>query len=115
MKIMRTRWVSRRRLAAINLFGVVFAPKGEILAPRTLNHEAIHTAQMKEMLFIFFYLWYFLEWLFRLRRKTSAYRRISFEREAYYHEHDKDYLKNRKPYHWIRYLSQTTENRPRSE
>ena len=56
------------------------------------------------MLYIFFYLWYFLEWLFRLRRKTSAYRRIGFEREAYHHEHDLEYLKSRKPYQWIRYL-----------
>lgn len=104
MKIIRTRWVPRRKFAAMNLFGIVFAPKGQILPPRTINHEAIHTAQMREILYIFFYLWYFLEWLFRLRRKTSAYRRIGFEREAYHHEHDLEYLKSRKPYQWIRYL-----------
>lgn len=104
MKIIRTGLMPGRKLAAINLFGIVFAPTSGSLLQRTVNHEAIHTAQMKEMLFIFFYLWYFLEWLFRLRRKTSAYRRISFEREAYLHEHDNDYLKNRKPYQWIRYL-----------
>lgn len=104
MKIIRTSLIRWRKLAAINLFGIVFAPKGGILAPRTINHEAIHTAQMKEMLYILFYLWYFLEWLIRLWGRTNAYRRIGFEREAYHHEHDKDYLKNRKPYHWIRYL-----------
>ena len=104
MKIIRTSLIPRRKLAAINLFGIVFAPKSGILSPRTLNHEAIHTAQMKEMLYILFYLWYLLEWLIRLWGRTNAYRRIGFEREAYHHEHDKDYLKNRKPYRWIRYL-----------
>ncbi len=70
-----------------------FCAKGRNFAPRTLNHEAIHTAQMKEMLFIFSSV-VLSGAAFRLAgRKTSAYRRISFEREAYYHEHDKDYLK----------------------
>ena len=104
MKIIRTRLLSRRKLVAVNLFGILLAPKGASITSRTIYHEAIHTAQMKEMLYILFYLWYFLEWLIRLWGRTNAYRRIGFEREAYHHEHDKDYLKNRKPYHWIRYL-----------
>ncbi len=29
------------------------------------NHEKIHTAQMKELLYIGFYLWYFFEWLYQ--------------------------------------------------
>lgn len=57
---------------AINLFGVVFVRKeywdsmSEERKVVTLNHKAIHTAQMKELLYIFFYIIYFLEWLVRL-------------------------------------------------
>ena len=47
-----------------------------------------HTAQMKEMLYIFFYLWYVVEWIIRLFMKGNAYRNISFEREAYSNEDD---------------------------
>ena len=58
MKIVRTDLMPGRKLAAINLFGIVFAPKSGGLLQKTINHEAIHSAQMKEMLFILFYLWY---------------------------------------------------------
>ena len=36
-----------------------------------------------------------------------AYRDISFEQEAYYHEEDMEYLKNRKHHAWIKYLFKT--------
>jgi hypothetical protein len=63
-----------------------------------LNHERIHLKQQAEFLLIFFYLWYGLEFLFRIlqyKNKYKAYRNISFEREAYAHEKDLDYLKKR--------------------
>lgn len=104
MKIVFTKLVPSKQLAAVNLCGILFAPKGGSITQTILHHEAIHTRQMKEMCYVFFYLWYFAEWLIRLFGKGSAYRRISFEREAYRHEHDKQYLKNRKPYDWVRYL-----------
>lgn len=104
MRIFFTRLIPVRKLAAVNLFGILLAPKGGSVTQTILIHEAIHTRQMKEMFYVFFYLWYFAEWLIRLFGKGSAYRRISFEREAYRHEHDKQYLKNRKPYDWVRYL-----------
>ena len=88
---------------AINLFGLVFVRK-DIWDGRdpdrnavTLYHEAIHTAQMKELLYLFFYIIYFFEWLVRLFINGSqAYRNISFEKEAYAHQTDSDYLKSRK-------------------
>lgn len=62
-----------------------------------LNHEAIHTAQMKELLYVGFYVLYLLEWLYRLVFHTrTAYEGISFEEEAYSHQHEKDYLKTRR-------------------
>jgi len=70
------------------------------LTPETINHEAIHTAQMRELLFIPFYAIYFFEWLLRLIKTRGnaykAYLRISFEREAYTHAADMSYLRRRK-------------------
>jgi len=64
-----------------------------------LNHEKIHMRQQIELLWIGFFIWYMLEYLFRLiyyRNTYLAYKNISFEREAYYYENDLDYLKKRK-------------------
>jgi len=111
MKIIFTRMVPVHSMTAINLFGILFAPKGTIISIRTLNHEAIHTAQMREMLYVFFYLWYLIEWLIRLFGKGSAYRNISFEKEAYLYEHHKSYLKNRKHYCWFKFLMEKKNGR----
>lgn len=75
-----------------------------------LNHERIHTAQMKEMLYIPFYVWYVIEWLIRLiiDRKT-AYRNISFEKEAYQKQHNLSYLKDRKIYSFFGYIQEKQE------
>ena len=86
---------------AINLFGVLFTtPK---LSAVDLNHERIHTAQQRELLYIGFYLWYIIEWLCLLvkyRNGLKAYFHIRFEQEAYRHQDDLEYLKKRKHYHY---------------
>ena len=94
-----------RGYIAINLFGVVFArreewdPLPDVVRQCTLRHEAIHTAQGRELLWVGFYLVYILEWLGRLVvMPRRAYRSISFEREAYAYEWDLAYLKTRKHY-----------------
>lgn len=91
---------------AMNLFGIIFARNEyKPLARRIQNHEAIHTVQMKEMLYIFFYLWYLVEWLVKLfRYGRNAYENISFEREAYTYQYDYFYLEKRKKYYWIKRL-----------
>src|SRR6478752_730784 len=64
-----------------------------------LNHEKIHIRQQLEFLLIFFYLWYGIEWcihFIRVKNVNTAYRMISFEKEAYEKESDLDYLKNRR-------------------
>ncbi|MDE6668765.1 MAG: hypothetical protein K2K26_03660 [Muribaculaceae bacterium] len=95
-----------RRFYAINLCGVLFA-KGPC-DRRMLNHECIHTAQIKELAYIGFYIWYVLEWLVRLllRRGDTfrAYHDISFEREAYANEGDYGYLGQRRRYSFLCYL-----------
>lgn len=74
-----------------------------------LNHELIHTAQMKELLYLPFYLLYGMEWLIRLvmyRNAKEAYCNISFEREAYDMQNNFHYIidKERKPYAFLKYI-----------
>lgn len=72
-----------------------------------LNHERIHLRQQLELLILPFFICYTVEYLIRLiqyRNKKKAYRNISFEREAYVHETDLDYLKNRTHYGFFKYL-----------
>lgn len=104
MKIIRNNIIPFKGFAAINLFGILFVRKEANLTSTMLNHEYIHTLQMKEMAYVFFYLWYVAEWLIRLMMKGNAYRNISFEREAYSNQHDTTYLSQRKHYSWFRYL-----------
>ncbi|MDO7173998.1 hypothetical protein Q5N74_17545 [Mariniflexile sp. AS56] len=72
-----------------------------------VNHENIHLKQQMEMLVVLFYIIYGLEFLLRFllyKNKNRAYRNISFEREAYAHETDLDYLKQRKFWSFLKYL-----------
>lgn len=91
----------------VNLFGTFWARDTSWIDMYVVNHERIHTAQQKELLFIPFYIIYVLEWLFRLlqyRNKDKAYLNISFEREAYTNGHDLEYLSRRKNYAWLGYM-----------
>ena len=82
-----------------------------------LRHEAIHTCQMLETGFVGFYVWYLTEWLLRLAWRVltlyrvqkkerrhhlhGAYAHLLFEREAYCHAAESDYLSRRRPYAWL--------------
>lgn len=94
----------------MNLFGLLLIRKDQkdFMSSRDYNHEHIHTAQYRELGFVLFLPLYLLEWLIKLlyyRFNTKkAYRSISFEREAYFHEKDPDYLKHRHNYAWIRLI-----------
>lgn len=72
-----------------------------------LNHEKIHLKQQAEMLVLFFYCWYFLEFVVRLiqyKNRFLAYRNISFEKEAYLNEFNLNYLKTRRFWEFLKYL-----------
>lgn len=105
MKTIYNTFIPFKGFCAMNLFGLLFVRKeykGK-LNDRVYNHEAIHTAQMKELGYVFFYIIYFIEWLIRLFMKGNAYRNISFEKEAYSYEHDLDYLNTRKHFaQWMK-------------
>jgi hypothetical protein len=70
-----------------------------------VNHERIHLRQQLELLILPFYIWYLLAYMFyRIKGMNhgSAYRSIVFEREAYNHDADPDYLKNRPIWAFLR-------------
>ena len=85
---------------------------------KTLNHEKIHLYQQREMLILPFYIWYFLEWLIKFiiyvtswvctgmqnGKLKSAYKNISFEREAFNSDENLVYLDSRKKFNWINYI-----------
>lgn len=100
--IVRSRLVPEK--FCVNLFGTLWARKSFPIDRRVINHERIHTAQQKELLFIPFYILYLLEWVWRLlqyRNWMKAYRNISFEREAYARGDDLNYLQRRHHYAWL--------------
>ena len=75
----------------------------EPLTPSAVNHELIHVAQQRELLYIPFFIWYGIEWLvlcIKYRDRIKAYYNIRFEKEAYNHQQDLQYLKNRKRFRY---------------
>lgn len=107
MKIVRNNIIPFKGYKAVNLFGILFVRGDSVIGSVEINHESIHTAQMKEMLYVFFYLWYVIEWLVRLvqyRNAHTAYRNISFECEAYMNQGNMGYLQGRGHYAWVKYL-----------
>lgn len=82
-----------------NFFGILLTRNPELTSAHIINHELIHTAQMREMLWIPFYIFYGVEWIYRFAKTfnaSSAYRNVSFEREAYDNDRNPDYLHYRK-------------------
>lgn len=92
---------------ALTMWPFVFIRKDrkEQFSAKAERHETTHGLQQVEMLLIFFFLLYGLEWLVKLPfcmfDTTRAYMSISFEQEAYTHQDDPHYLENRKPYTWL--------------
>jgi hypothetical protein len=73
-----------------------------------INHEKIHHRQQLELLLLGFYFLYLVNYLFNLlkyKNHYQAYYNISFEKEAYKHEKELNYLTNRKWYNWINFYS----------
>lgn len=93
------------RVNACNLFGCVLlnkkrlARKSEWQRGVILNHEGVHTIQMRETLYLGFYCIYLAEWVYRLIFHTkAAYKGISFEREAFAHQYERFYYINRRKF-----------------
>lgn len=71
-----------------------------------IQHEAIHLRQQIELLLMFFYLWYFFDYIKHRIRGMShmeAYRSIIFEKEARANMHREEYLSSRKAFAFRHY------------
>ena len=125
MKIIRNKYIPFPGYKAINLFGILFVKNDVKIDEVTINHEAIHSRQFVELMILFavaavfirwwlpllsplfFYVWYVVEYLIHLIRFKNthiAYRRISFEREAYTHQGDMNYRSRRKWFSFLNYM-----------
>lgn len=109
MKVIYNKFIPFKGYKCINIFGLVFARKGSKVNTIDLNHEYIHTAQMRDLMYVGFYIWYIVEYLIRLIiyfNHSKAYHNISFEQEAYEYECKIDYVQGyRLPYTWFKYIS----------
>ncbi len=103
-----SKYIVPKRFVGITLFPFIFLKRKELRQQKTLiNHEKIHLKQQLELLVLFFYLWYGLEWFLKLLKYKNtyiAYQNISFEREAYAFEEDFSYLKQRKFWSFLRFI-----------
>ena len=94
-------WIINIR--AITLFPfIIIKDEGD---ETLINHESIHIQQQLELLVIGFYLWYLIDYAYRLikyRDKAQAYYNIIFEQEAYDNEEDEEYLSKRKLWGFLR-------------
>ncbi|MGV8964472.1 MAG: hypothetical protein ACOH2V_13975 [Candidatus Saccharimonadaceae bacterium] len=108
MKIIGSTFLPFKGFTAINLFGIVFARKDCLpLSRRIINHETIHSHQIKDLWFVGFYIWYVCEWFVRLlyyRNLNKAYKSICFEKEAYDNDADIYYLESRKQFAFLNYI-----------
>lgn len=111
--------------STITLGPFIFS-KSKVIGEHTLVHESIHVAQWVEVTIaslvilaalswligplwmlaapIVYYVLYFVEWLIRLFGKGNAYRRLSFEKEAFSNEHTPLYVCERDAFSWVKYL-----------
>lgn len=121
MKIIRNRFLPFKGFKLMNLFGVILARKGVAIADKDIQHELIHTKQIREELYVGFYLAYLICWLYNLAERTvhlrqrhgiklskwykQAYYDIPFEREAYGNQEVEGYLEAREPFAWIHYMN----------
>ncbi|WP_165732321.1 hypothetical protein [Polaribacter sp. 20A6] len=106
--ILITKYLIPKGFVGITLFPFILLKKKDLKDDQVLiNHEKIHLKQQAELLLIFFYIFYSLEWILKfLRHKNGylAYKNLSFEREAYQNENNFNYIKNRKFWAFIKYF-----------
>ncbi|AWV98894.1 hypothetical protein DJ013_12205 [Arcticibacterium luteifluviistationis] len=94
------------KISGIAIFPFIIV-RSQVPSVTLLNHEKIHIRQQIELLVVFFYIWYVLEWFMhylKVRNFWAAYRMISFEKESYCHENDLDYLKKRKFWAFLNHI-----------
>jgi len=108
MLIVVSKYLVPSGFVGITIFPFVFLRNQKLKANTILLfHEKIHLRQQLEMLVIFFFIWYGIEFFIRfliLKDRMKAYREISFEKEAYENERNLHYLEKRKWFSFLKYL-----------
>ncbi|MBQ0117642.1 MAG: hypothetical protein KBS98_06975 [Flavobacterium sp.] len=101
------KYLIPKGFSGLTIYPFVFVNKKGLLNNKVLiNHEHIHIKQQLELLILPFFIWYGLEYIYRLiqyRNAKKAYRNISFEREAYANERNFNYVKTRKIFMFLKY------------
>lgn len=105
--VVSNKWVPKG-FSGICLYPFIIVSSFENLGTTTLlNHEKIHLRQQIELLVVFFYIWYFVEFIIRWIKTGSryqAYRAISFEKEAYNNEANLNYNASKSLFSFLKYL-----------
>jgi fatty acid desaturase len=131
MIIVRNSMIPFEGYKAMTIWPFIFVQEDESFNKVDERHERIHGRQQVEMALVgailslvlyflgcgwwsllgllLFYVWYVLEWLVRLVIGSNAYRNISFEQEAYENEGLPNYLEDRKPFSWVKYLFKSSK------
>lgn len=112
MKVIYNSFLTVIGFKTVNLFGVLFAR--ERLNIIDVNHERIHTQQMKELGYFPYYVLYAIEYFIKLlvyRDSYKAKKNISFEKEALAYQNNLSYLKTRKLYSQWRTVTQKKKTR----
>lgn len=108
MILIVSKYLIPKGFRGLTVFPLVFLKSADSKSNLVLlNHEKIHLRQQLEFLILPFFVWYFLEFLYLLikyKERNSAYRNISFEREAYANEKDLHYIKQRSFWRFLKYL-----------
>ena len=102
-------FITRGFARAITLWPFIILKHSDLKDDAILvRHERIHLKQQLELGIVGFYIWYSLaycRWWMKYRNHMQAYARISFEREAFNHEHDCEYLNQRSFFAFYKYVS----------
>ena len=98
MKIVYNKFIPFKGFSAINLFGILFARKGIKISKKIINHGLIHTAQMKELYYVLFYIIYIYYYV------MYGYKDNPFEREAYLNQLNDNYLNERIKFSYKNYF-----------
>lgn len=85
---------------------VIVKRKEDSLNTRLINHERIHIRQQLELFILPFYILYLSEYIYHRIKGNDhlqSYLHISFEKEAYQNDNNKDYLLGRPWWAWRGY------------
>ncbi len=108
MFVIVAKYLIPKGFSGLTLFPfVILKEKRDVLNRVIMQHEKIHIRQQVEFLVLPFFIWYGMEYLIRIlqyKHKHLAYRNISFEREAYANESQKDFLQKRQFWNFLNYI-----------